>query len=97
MLVTLIQRVISTFDEKLSPLNQTRGQQSREQAEKDLLKESGMHNQNCSTPDATGLGIALPKPPLAGIHNPKAKNQVCDRMRDNTGGQALRYVGDRVI
>jgi hypothetical protein len=70
MLVTLIQRIVRAFDEQLSPLYQPGGQKCCNHADDYLLAESGVHNENSSTRDASISKVSSPKSPLAGFHNP---------------------------
>ena len=53
MLVTFVQSVVRSFDKHLSPLDQAGSQECRDHAKDYLLRESGVHNQDYSTRNAT--------------------------------------------
>jgi hypothetical protein len=74
MLITVVQRLVRTFDEDLAPLKETGGGEPGERAEENLLEKRGVHSSfkqhvKCHKEWPTH-DQRLPKSPLLCVHNP---------------------------
>ena len=96
MLIALVQGIIGSFDEKLSPLKQARREKAGNHAKDDFLRKSGVH---ADAIRARGMPVSLclPKPPLPGFHDPKSKQEISYSVRQHTGRETFRSIGDKIV
>ena len=98
MLVAGVQSVVSPFDEYFSPLNEAGRQETSHHTNDDLLSKRRVHCPLLGA-EAVPLGTSdyLPKPPLAGLHDPEAEEEVGEGVGQDTRREAFGPIRDAIV